>query len=869
MSRDRTHPGVRHARALRVLPPRVGVWATALAVVVLSLHAVSGARQTSADESQITFRIIVVSTVERADALAVRLSQGEDFDALARAESIDPSAMRGGLIGPVTLSDLRVELRTALQGLPPGVVRGLIIPTGYALVERVDVAPGTAGPPASILALAAAGSVKATISVDGLSEVETALFELEKPADWNQDVRRICSYREEAIERLRTSLSRILAPEAASLRAGYTAFEIIQGHISLAQVYSYRGDMAPALEQYEQAYQLALTHNPGSLLDLEQAMGAALVHKAEMDNGLYTEPGGRCLLSPQPAPPLTRMDDLLAGERRFLAMLERNPGDLEARWLLNAAHMATGGYPSRVPAQHLIPVEAFASADDVGRFVDVAPAVGVHSFSMAGGVIVDDFNNDGRLDIMTSSSDICAPMQLFLRQEDGMFADRSEEAGLSGQLGGLNLNQADYNNDGCLDVLVMRGGWQLPQRRSLLRNNCDGTFTDVTAEAGLLLPVTSSQTAVWADIDNDGWLDLFIGNEDAPAQLFLNRRDGTFVDIAASAGVQRSAFTKAVAAGDIDNDGLVDFYVSNFQSGNFLYRNNGDRTFTEVSLAAGVTGADRGFPSWFFDYDNDGWDDLFTASYFLSIEETARSYLGLPLNAGTMKLYRNVGDGRFVDVTESVGLNNALMPMGSNFGDIDNDGFLDIYLGTGSPSYVSLVPSMLLRNRGGQSFVDVTVSSGTGEMHKGHGVAFADLDNDGDQEIIFKVGGATPGDAHAFRLFENPGHGHNWLRIKLVGVRSNRSAIGARITVTVEEAGGIRRSIHRTVNSGGSFGASPLEQHFGLSAASRVAEVEIRWPASGTRQRFSDLAVNQAIEIRELDDRYTTVPRSPLRLGAR
>jgi len=139
-------------------------------------------------------------------------------------------------------------------------------------------------------------------------------------------------------------------------------------------------------------------------------------------------------------------------------------------------------------------------------------------------------------------------------------------------MGGLNLLQADYGNDGCKDVLVMRGGWELAQRRSLLRNNCNGTFTDVTAKAGLMTPVTSSQTAVWTDIDNDGRLDLFVGNEDAPAQLFHNRGDGTFADIAASAGVRRTAFTKAVSAGDYDNDGFPDFYLSNFRGGNFLNR---------------------------------------------------------------------------------------------------------------------------------------------------------------------------------------------------------------------------------------------------------------------------------------------------------
>ena len=241
--------------------------------------------------------------------------------------------------------------------------------------------------------------------------------------------------------------------------------------------------------------------------------------------------------------------------------------------------------------------------------------------------------------------------------------------------------------------------------------------------------------------------------------------------------------------------------------------------------------------------------------------------MGLPLNASTMKLYRNAKDGSFLDVTAAANLDKVLMPMGSNFGDIDNDGFLDIYLGTGSPSYVSLAPSMMLRNKNGTSFVDVTVSSGTGEMHKGHGVAFADLDNDGDEDIAFKVGGATPGDAHAFRLFENPGHANDWLGLNLVGVRSNRAAIGARIKVTVESTDGKRREVYRTVNSGGSFGASPLQQHIGLGKAARIVEVEVSWPASGTRQVFADVAKNQVIEIREMTDGFATLDRKPLPLG--
>jgi hypothetical protein len=206
------------------------------------------------------------------------------------------------------------------------------------------------------------------------------------------------------------------------------------------------------------------------------------------------------------------------------------------------------------------------------------------------------------------------------------------------------------------------------------------------------------------------------------------------------------------------------------------------------------------------------------------------------------------------------------MPMGSNVGDVDNDGFLDIYLGTGSPSYGAIVPSVLLRNREGRTFVDITASSGTGELHKGHGVAFADIDHDGDQDLVFQVGGATPGDAHALRLFANPGHGHGWLGVKLVGVKTNRAAIGARIAVTAHALDGITRRMHREVTAGGSFGASPLQQHVGLGAGVQRVDVEVWWPTSGTRQRFTGLDPNQVIQIVEFDGRHTRLERPMLPL---
>ncbi len=269
----------------------------------------------------------------------------------------------------------------------------------------------------------------------------------------------------------------------------------------------------------------------------------------------------------------------------------------------------------------------------------------------------------------------------------------------------------------------------------------------------------------------------------------------------------------------------------------------------------------------FFDYDNDGWPDLFVTSYFTSVDETARTYLGLPHNATTLKLYKNMKDGTFRDVTAEVGLDKVFMPMGSNFGDIDNDGFLDIYLGTGNPSYGSLVPNVLLRNHDGKYFADVTASSGTGELHKGHAVAFADLDNDGDEDIVAEIGGATLGDSHALRVFQNPGNGNDWISLKLVGVKTNRAAIGVRIKVTVENKGQGTRSIYRTVGSGGSFGASPLLQHIGLGKDARILEIEIWWPASNTRQHYSNVNKNQFLEIKEFAQDYARLNRPPYRLG--
>jgi hypothetical protein len=588
-----------------------------------------------------------------------------------------------------------------------------------------------------------------------------------------------------------------------------------------------------------------------------------------MENGAYHGAGDLDIFPPVAlGAHYEKQEESKQAIKYFGEYLEQQPDDYQVRWLLNVAYATLGQYPDKVPAAQLIPLSVFQSPQNVGRFKDIAPAAGTDAFLEAGGVVVDDFDNDGLLDIVASSMDACDPLHFYHNNGDGTFADRTAQAGLSDQLGGLNLVQVDYNNDGCMDILVLRGGWEFPMRKSLLRNNCNGTFTDVTQQSGLGDTVTETNSAVWADIDNDGFLDLFIANENAPSQLFRNRGDGTFEDISHAAGIDQTAFSKGVTAADYDNDGYVDFYVSNLSSPNLLYHNNHNGTFTEIAKQAGVQAPGSGFATWFFDYDNDGWPDLFVTSYpSFSPDEVVRNYMHLPHQADTMKLYRNLHNGTFEDVTAKVGLDRVFIPMGADFGDVDNDGFLDIYLGVGQPSFGAILPHELLRNDGGKTFVDITASSGTGELHKGHGIGFADLFRRGHEDIVANAGGAVPADRHSLRLFANPGNANDWVNVQLAGVKSNRAAVGAQIKVTVENDGHAMRSIVRTVGYGSSFSGNPMEQHIGVGHGARITALDIWWPATDTRQHFSDVPKNQFNLIKEFATDYTKLDRRPVHIS--
>jgi hypothetical protein len=400
---------------------------------------------------------------------------------------------------------------------------------------------------------------------------------------------------------------------------------------------------------------------------------------------------------------------------------------------------------------------------------------------------------------------------------------------------------------------------------TLLRNKGDGTFQDVTRESGLARRPICAHGVVWADYDNDGFVDLLVGSENARSGLFHNNGNGTFTEVSAQAGITGTAYTKAVVAGDYDNDGFPDFYLSNQGSENFLYHNNRDGTFTDVATELGVEKPVFSFPAAFLDYDNDGWLDLHVQGSLPSATEVIRRYLKLPPLMETTRHYRNLGGKAFEDVTKQVGLDHMYMSMGFNFGDVDNDGFLDFFLGTGCPSYACQYPNVLLRNDGGKAYVDITMSSRTGALGKGHGIAFADLFNRGHEDIFAQLGGATRGDQWNSSLFKNPGNKNNWIAVKLVGVKTNRAALGARIKVTVRDTAGASRSIHRVVGSGASFGASPLEKHIGLGRAKAIESIEIWWPTSDTRQVFRNVPLNQFIEIKEFEQEFVRLDRRAIK----
>lgn len=596
--------------------------------------------------------------------------------------------------------------------------------------------------------------------------------------------------------------------------------------------------------------------------------GIAALRKGENDNCIMCRGESSCIFPISRAAVHKNTEGSSLAIARFTEYLQKFPDDLEVKWLLNLAHMTLGEYPEGVDPKHRLNLKHFTESEfDIGTFRDIGSEVGVNRFNQSGGAIMEDFDNDGLLDLVATSFDPGLPMVFYRNLGDGTFEDRSEAAGVKDQLGGLYCVQTDYNNDGCMDIYVPRGAWlKYAVRPSLMKNNGDGTFTDVTKEAGLLHP-TNSNSAAWQDYDNDGWLDLFVCCEEQPNQLFHNNGDGTFSDVAQQAGVsgKKGAFCKGSAWIDFNKDDLPDLFTNNLKGSGQLFKNLGGGKFADVTQEMGIDGPRFGFSCWAWDFDNDGWDDIFATCYDRTLEGIVQGLMGVPHSRSSNKLFRNLEGKGFQDVTKEAGLDMVFSCMGSNFADLDNDGYLDMYLGTGDPRLSTLVPNRMFKNVDGKRFSEITVSARTGHLQKGHAVACGDWDRDGNIDLFVEVGGAVPGDCYHNLLFQNPGHDNSWLTVKLVGTESNRAAIGTRIKIAT--SGTNPQTIYRTVSSGSSFGANPMLQTIGLGKGDKVSELEIYWPRTKSRQVFRDLGVNQAIEITESQPDYRPLDWKRIELG--
>ncbi|MCC6369127.1 MAG: CRTAC1 family protein [Bryobacterales bacterium] len=526
------------------------------------------------------------------------------------------------------------------------------------------------------------------------------------------------------------------------------------------------------------------------------------------------------------------------------------------------------------------------------RFTDVAQQAGLKEIVICGhpgradyitevmscGAAFLDYDNDGWMDILVLSGSRLgdppknASNRLYKNNRDGTFTDVTEKAGLFRTGYAYGVTVGDFNNDGFEDIFVTYWGQNV-----LYRNNGDGTFTDVTREAGLLSPASRfGSGCAFVDYDRDGWLDLFVSNYvdfdirsvPRPNQtgacnylgvhvncgprglpyghhlLYHNNGDGTFTDATAAAGIDKVAggFGLTVAAADFDNDGWPDIYVACDSTPSLLFRNNHDGTFTEEGLERGAALSEDGMEQagmglGIGDFNLDGSLDIIKTHF----------------REDTPAVYLNNGKGNFRDVTipSGLGVETRFVSWGAGMFDLDNDGNPDIFWVTGNiypevekkfPNIPFKTPRVLFRNLGKGRFEELIGEAGPGveAAHSSRGCAFGDFDNDGDLDILIVNQNEPPS------LLRNDSSGWNhWIKIKLRGVKSNRSAIGGRVTVRYGE--NVQAQEVQSQSSYLSVNDSRL--HFGLGAAAKV-DVEVRWPL-GWVEKLSGIAANQFIEITE------------------
>ena len=433
--------------------------------------------------------------------------------------------------------------------------------------------------------------------------------------------------------------------------------------------------------------------------------------------------------------------------RRFTAYLEKRPEDVGVRWLLNVAAMTLGEYPDKVPAKYLIPLEPFQSRIDLGRFPNVAARIGLDpGGNMAGGSILDDFNGDGLIDVFTSTANPTRGARLFVNRGDGTFEDRSQKAGLAGQIAALNCNQADYDNDGDLDVYLMRGGWENAIRPSLLRNEGDGTFTDVTAgqwrrhahrlavgRLGRLRQRRRPRPLRRRRVSAASARLRAAPAPHCPSPIRAIAAGSTATTATAPSPTSPSRRAFSTSAGPRVRPGATTTTTAGSTSTSRTRARRTGSTTTTATAPSPTSPRSWASPSRSIAFragsstttTTAGKTSSSTASRRPSPTPSAAISANRP-QGERPRLYHNEGSAGFRDVTKEAGLDRILLVMGSNFGDIDNDGYLDIYLGTGQPAYFYVVPNVMLKNVEGKRFEDVTTSTGTGHLQKGHGISFAD-----------------------------------------------------------------------------------------------------------------------------------------------
>ncbi len=548
-----------------------------------------------------------------------------------------------------------------------------------------------------------------------------------------------------------------------------------------------------------------------------------------------------------------RMERYKEGIPYALQACRDTPNDIRYPWMLRTLTFHAGQPESSIPKEFRLKIPA--SASSTFQFRDVTDASGAGRLALGRGAAWGDFDNDGHEDILVGSER--APFCLFRNRGDGTFEDVATKLGLIDRVGlGCYAAQfIDYDNDGFQDIFLTSNGWGGGGRLFLFHNEGGKRFADVTESAGLAAPVNAFGSS-WADYDNDGRVDLAVATGIIDPEggdrirLYHNEGNGKFRDVGEQAGLTQKARWISLTWGDYDGDGRQDLLATSYDAGPFLFRNLGNGHFEDVSVRAGIRTQIAAYTPVFLDYDNDGNLDLFVCTYpggDLTVKDMIEAKMsGTAIPSARQLLFRNNGDGTFRNVTEQAGITGWYGGMSTQAGDFDNDGFDEITIGTGNPELDWAEPKPLFHNDGKGRFADIAESAGLIHFGMLHGTALADYDDSGNLSLFGSFGGFYWGTRETSRLYCNSGSGKNSLEIRLIGTRSNRDAVGAKVSAVAGQ-----HRIFKWVNGGNGFGCNNSRiVHLGLGREAQVNRLQIDWP-SGLRQSFENVPAGQRIEIVE------------------